>query len=145
MPTGGEMRITSEEGLTIVATTEAGVEVEEALELSMSQMKTMVLVWEEVEVSGKTTERTRLHSAEVAEARGLEEVEAVEVTTFQPQIRRLWPRVTRRPGLGTGRVPTPGVVTTTFPGGLSVRSAAPPNLGRTTPTLHPTCLRYRIL
>ena len=40
MPTGGEMRITSEEGLTIVATTEAGVEVEEALDLSMSQFRT---------------------------------------------------------------------------------------------------------
>ena len=145
--TGGEMKRTSEEVLTIVGATEAGGEVEEALDLSMNQMKTLtstkVLDGEE-EVSG-TTERTRLHLAEVAEVRGRAEVEAVEVTICQPRIRRPWLLVTPMPGLGTGRVLTLGVVILTSPGGQSARNAALLSLERTTPTPHPTCLRYRIL
>ena len=64
------------------------------------------------------------------------EAEAEEVTTCRPQprIRRLGPRVSRRPGRATGRVLTPGVGITTSPGGQSARSAAHPSRGRTTPT-----------
>ena len=86
------------------------------------------------EARATTVWRVRLHLMAVGEAE--------EVTTCQPRITRLWPRVTRRPGRETGRVQTPGVGITTSPGGQSARSVAHPSRGRTTPTLHPTCQRY---
>ena len=88
------------------------------------------------EARATTAWRARPHLVGEAEA------EEVTICLPQPRIRRLWPRVTRRPGRATGRVQTPGAGITTSPGGQSAKSAARPSRGRTTPIQPQTYQRY---